>query len=111
MCMTCDPVADRRPSGIAIDPNPRLLSSLTEEELELRHRQWLEINAALPTPLPVCRVCDMPYGLKDGSPLFKRTCDCCAGGILEEMTFDFIYAKGRKARKKAARRLRRLAAR
>lgn len=98
MCMTLEFAADR--------PRPRPWSDLSVEE---SHREWLRLNAALPRPLPVCRGCDMPYGRKDAHELFEGLCNCCGGRALEEMTYDFIFAVSRKAKKRAARRLRRLA--
>jgi len=83
--------------------------SRTLRMMEERHREWLAENAALPVPLPVCKLCDMPYGPKDGHPLLDQTCECCGGPIVEDLLFDFIFAKGRKARKRAAKRLRALA--
>ena len=80
-----------------------------DEDAEGWHREWLAINAARPVPYPVCKTCDCPFPPKDGHPLLDRTCECCGGPIVEELMLDFIFAKGRKAKKKAARRLRALA--
>lgn len=114
MCMTCEPAIEARRIGILPDavPNAGQEPAVHRWNLispEQRHAEWLAMNAARPVPLPVCRDCEMPHDERDGHPLIRGMCQTCGGQIFEDLTMDFIFARGRKAKKRASRRLRRLA--
>ena len=111
MCTTLSfAAAEARPGRIATEDlaiaEARRWRSLTQEQ---RHQECLTFNARRAVPLPVCRVCDLPYNPEDAHPLVDHTCQSCGGEILENLAFDYIFAKGRHSRKKAAIALRRLA--
>lgn len=95
------PVAEVRPA----DPAEARIVAMAEERLA----QWLASNAAKPVPDPVCRVCGMPHYEKDSHELIEGTCETCGGNIFENLAWDFIFARNKRARRKAAAALRALA--
>lgn len=62
-------------------------------------------NEQRTTPLPRCKDCRMPYQLGDADWLDGRRCCSCGTNRLEKAVRRLIRARGRKARKKALRRL------
>lgn len=112
MCVTClanpGPATAGRPMAEADDDatEARRWRNLTAAE---RHREWLAINAARPVPFPVCRICELPHDERDGHPLIDGVCESCGGNIFEEMAWNFIFARNKRARRRAAKRLRDLA--
>jgi hypothetical protein len=70
-----------------------------------RRRAWLKWNAAQPDPMPICRGCGLPFDRRDADPIDRRYCTSCGVGRMEKAVRRLFKAKGRKARKRALRRL------
>ncbi len=81
----------------------------SDAALDEMHRTWLDLNAAKPVPDPVCRVCNMPHDELDTHPVIEGTCESCGGNILERLTLNFVFARNKRARRRAAAALRALA--
>jgi hypothetical protein len=109
MCMTCtEPATDRRLGRVLLDPAPEAppVRWRTPEEL---HADFLRWNAAQPNPLPICPACDVPCDLAESHPLLPTICGLCGTQRIDDLVMNLACARGKKARKKAAKRLRKLA--
>jgi hypothetical protein len=103
VCMTClAPTSEGRRSGILLDEPAAEPVRLSRDEV---YRLIRENNAQRPVSHPVCRQCELPFHPEDADVFDARLCVTCGWRRLENRALDLVYAKGRKARKRALRRL------
>jgi hypothetical protein len=104
MCVTC--VDD-----VQAEPVPAVsLSRAQKAELMKRIRfKALERNRLRPEPFPICIRCEMPIDPGEADDIYRRQCVTCGLNKLEQLYCRLTEARGRKARKKATRRLVRFA--
>ena len=94
MCLVCehDEIGAEAPVG-------RLsLSGIPMRE----HRAMLR---ELHPDKPVCAACDFPFCVEDADIFDGRLCVTCGWRRLEKRAVKLVFAKGKKARKRALRRL------
>jgi transposase-like protein len=66
---------------------------------------YLRRNARRRHPSPICRSCNRPFDREDRDPFDKHVCTTCGINRLEKAVRRLFQARGKKARKRALRRL------
>lgn len=105
--MCCLALPERKP----LDEMPieEIRAEIAAKTPEQRHAEFLEWNAGLPTPHPLCPGCDLILDRRESHPLFPDLCECCGPTRALNLIVDIIYARSKKARRLALKRLDRLA--
>ncbi len=75
----------------------------------LVHARALEKNRLRPEPFPVCEHCETVVHPDDVHEMYGRRCLTCGVSKLEKLFFRLWSARGRRARRRALRRIARLA--
>lgn len=78
----------------------------TREQIKADFLAW---NAARPHPWPLCPECDGIMDTRETHPLLPDICGGCSANVIDKLLMKLAFAKGKKARKKALRRIERLA--
>jgi hypothetical protein len=105
MCVCVDEATDRDTAAeLAAVPRSRI-----QEVNEMILRDTLEENRRRPEPWPICADCGRPVHPQDREDIYPRNCSLCGLNRLERLFWKLSKARGRKARKKATRRLVRFA--
>ena len=117
MCTAC---LETEPVAIAERPDGPL--RLTSEELrilrETRPAEWpsqeqiradfLAWNASLPSPHPLCPLCEGLLDPRETHPLLPEMCSCCSANVIDALLMELAQARGRKQVKRALKALKRL---
>ena len=72
-------------------------------------QSFLEWNAEQLNPMPVCRHCEFPFRGHDADVFDGSLCGSCGWARLERRVMKLIHAKGKKTRKRALKRLMKIA--
>jgi hypothetical protein len=75
------------------------------------HRLWLDDNARLPNPLPVCPDCNVPFMAGDADDYDPRLCSGCGTKRVLDLVRELATGCTEYARRKALKGLRSLATR
>jgi hypothetical protein len=115
VCMTLEFAADRpRASEAAVGiaealaRADRLAQPLPDPDSPDIWGELKAINAKRPDPMPFCPSCCRLFARGDGGWLLEQLCGTCELNRFEELITTLVYAKGRKAVKRALRNLKRL---
>jgi hypothetical protein len=84
------------------EPEAPPVPPMTLREMQDAYLRW---NARKRHPHPLCRLCGMPFAPDDADPFDKHVCCTCGVNRLEKAARRLFRAKGKKARKKALKRL------
>jgi hypothetical protein len=103
MCVTCvDESVDLQLSERATPERMKAIEATVRLESLERHR-------LTPEKFPICERCNRVYCASETEPMYNGQCLYCGLNRLEKLFFRLWKARGRKAEKKALRRLRRFA--
>jgi hypothetical protein len=104
MCVTC---AD----DVATDIEP--VMSWSNEQVarvdEMIRLEGLERHRLMPKKYPICTRCERVFHAAETEPMYHGQCLFCGVNRLERLFFKLWKARGRKARRKAIRRIQRFA--
>jgi hypothetical protein len=105
MCVTC---VDESTDLEVLDTEPISRERIAKLDAILR-REGLERHRLEPATYPICPRCERAFHATESEPMYNGQCMMCGLNFLERLYWKLWKSSGRKARRRALKRLERFA--